>query len=158
MKLGQKIWMIKSLLILFFTMALMAAAFVMESHALRKLAEKALVRQARTGAMLIDERLKSLQQGLLAVVQLPDIQSMDFQAQRDILKSMVKRLGFLDLGIVSLDGTVRYILGNETTNLRDRDYVKSALRGKPAISDVLISRVTKKPVVMFSVPVMKKSF
>jgi methyl-accepting chemotaxis protein len=43
---------------------------------------------------------------------------------------------------------------NTTAELGDRDYVQKALAGEPAISDVLISRVTNEPVIMFAAPII----
>ncbi len=36
----------------------------------------------------------------------------------------MERLGYLDLAVVTPDGTAHYIGSEETTNLGDRDYIK----------------------------------
>ncbi|MDD2238095.1 MAG: cache domain-containing protein, partial [Kiritimatiellae bacterium] len=56
------------------------------------------------------------------------------------------------MGVVEPDGTTRYADGS-TSKLGDRSYVKAAFAGKSIISDVLISRVTKKPVIMLATPI-----
>jgi methyl-accepting chemotaxis protein len=61
--------------------------------------------------------------------------------------------GYLDMAIVTPDGQAHYIKDETTSNLADRDYVRKALAGEQAISDVLISRVIGKPVVMYAVPI-----
>jgi methyl-accepting chemotaxis protein len=38
--------------------------------------------------------------------------------------------------------------------LSDREYIQKALAGRQVISDVLISRVTQQPVLMFAIPIM----
>ncbi|MCL2810095.1 MAG: methyl-accepting chemotaxis protein, partial [Treponema sp.] len=67
----------------------------------------------------------------------------------------VDRLGYEELGLVYPDGLTRYVLDPTTTNLGDRDYVIQAYSGKSAISEVIISRRTGEPVVMFAVPVFQ---
>jgi len=54
---------------------------------------------------------------------------------------------------VSLEGTATYILGENTADLSDRLYVKTALSGTPNVSDVLISKVTNSAVLMYAVPI-----
>jgi methyl-accepting chemotaxis protein len=41
----------------------------------------------------------------------------------------VRRLGYLELGVVFPDGLTRYVLDPATTNLGDRDYVIKAFSG-----------------------------
>lgn len=81
------------------------------------------------------------------------IQGMDWEVQRDTLKSEIERLGYLEFGIVSPDGTTRYVGDDEVVNLGERDYVKKAFQGETAVSDVIISKVTNGPVVMFASPI-----
>lgn len=83
-------------------------------------------------------------------------QTMDFQVQQESLIGDVERLGYMDFGIVTPDGQVRYILGDNTADLSDRDYIKKALNGEPNVSDVIISKVTNTAVVMYAVPVISE--
>ncbi|SMP60210.1 methyl-accepting chemotaxis protein [Anoxynatronum buryatiense] len=50
-------------------------------------------------------------------------------------------------GSVSLDGS------GATTDVGDRDYFKGAMQGTPTASDILISRVTNSPIVIFAAPI-----
>lgn len=83
-------------------------------------------------------------------------QTMDFQVQQESLRGDVERLGYMDFGIVTPDGQVRYILGDNTADLSDRDYIKKALNGESNVSDVIISKVTNTAVVMYAVPVISE--
>jgi len=67
----------------------------------------------------------------------------------------VGRINSLDIGLVFPDGTTHYVRDAASTNLGDRAYVKQAFAGKNAVSDVLISRATGKPVVMLAAPVIR---
>ena len=80
------------------------------------------------------------------------IRSMDWDKQKAALTQEIKNQGYLGMGIVLPGGLTRYASG-KTARLGDRSYVKQAFRGKTIVSDVLISRVTKKPVVMLATPV-----
>ncbi|MDR3114444.1 MAG: methyl-accepting chemotaxis protein [Treponema sp.] len=71
----------------------------------------------------------------------------------DSLEGDVERAGYLDLAIVGRDGIAHYVKERNTSNLSDRDYIQKALTGEQAISDVIISKVLGKPVVMNAVPV-----
>lgn len=73
------------------------------------------------------------------------------------LADVVKKYPILqNTGLVSPDGKVRAssvpgVAGKESR--ADRDYFKKAIKGDLAISDVLLSKVTGKPVVVFAAPV-----
>jgi methyl-accepting chemotaxis protein len=81
---------------------------------------------------------------------------MDWEATvRPSLMTEVSRIGALDIGVVFPDGTAHYVTDNSTAALADRDYVKTALSGSNAVSDVITSRVTGQSVVMLSSPVFE---
>lgn len=83
------------------------------------------------------------------------IADMNEKAQLDLLAGDVQRLGYLDMAIVDKNGNAKYALSGETSQLGDRDYIKKAFLGQANVSDVLISRVTNLPVVMYAVPIKK---
>jgi len=82
--------------------------------------------------------------------------TMDWETQRTSLIPDVDRLGYLDMAVVSPDGTARYIISGEEANLGDRAYIKQALSGQANVSDVLISKVTGQPVVMEAAPIVSQ--
>ncbi len=82
--------------------------------------------------------------------------TMDWETQRTSLAPDVDRLGYLDMAVVSPDGTARYIISGEEANLGDRAYIKKALSGQANVSDVLISKVTGQPVVMEAAPIVSQ--
>ena len=78
---------------------------------------------------------------------------MDLQIQKESMREDVERLDYLDLAVVMPDGMAHYVLGEETANLGDREYVKKAFQGESNISNPIISRVTNGVVVMFAAPI-----
>ena len=100
-------------------------------------------------AIAIEDRLLILQE----IANRARTKTMDINVQRESIKEDIERLGYLDMAIVSLEGTATYILGENTADLSDRLYVKTALSGTPNVSDVLISKVTNSAVLMYAVPI-----
>ena len=84
------------------------------------------------------------------------IKTGDWQQQLPLLEKETKRLGYLTMGIVSADGEARYISG-KTSQLGDREYVKKAFAGNTNISQVIMSRVVGKPVIMLATPIRDNS-
>ncbi|MDR2403117.1 MAG: methyl-accepting chemotaxis protein [Spirochaetaceae bacterium] len=118
-------------------------------------AEKSLYVQATVAAQLISEGIvKSELRVLYELANRAQTQTMNWETQRTSLLSDIDRHNYLDFGIVTPDGIAHYIKDNSTSNLADRDYIIRALAGESVISDVLISRVIEKPVVMFAAPIM----
>ncbi|NLY54031.1 MAG: methyl-accepting chemotaxis protein, partial [Firmicutes bacterium] len=84
-----------------------------------------------------------------------EIQSLHWPTQRQSLLPDVERLGYLDMGIMDLAGNATYVLTGEKAWLGDRVYFQQAVAGTASVSDVIISRVTNQPVVMYAVPIMR---
>jgi methyl-accepting chemotaxis protein len=82
----------------------------------------------------------------------PVMRSMDWERQQVLLGAELTRLGYLGMGLVSMDGAARYH-DNSSAQLGDRDYFKKAVDGASNFSDVLISRVTNQAVIMLATPV-----
>ncbi|MDR5659693.1 methyl-accepting chemotaxis protein [Serpentinicella sp. ANB-PHB4] len=114
--------------------------------------ENTLALLAQERANLFESRLREQKAILETIASQRDITSMDWETQQELLITEYERLNFLGLGIVSPDGTARYQDGN-TAQLGDRDYVQRAFEGESNVSDVIISRVTNAPVIMYAVPV-----
>ena len=67
-----------------------------------------------------------------------------------------QRTGYLAFAFADKNGnSTVFNTQRETTNVANRDYFKTAIAGKAAVSDVLVSSVTGKPVILYAVPVSK---
>jgi len=143
-----------SLLILLSSVILGVISLVNSSDSVTNEAEKSLSSLAKEDSKLTASRLEIQKRTLQMLALNEDIQNMDWIAQQPLLKALVKETDFLDIAIVQMDGTANYSDGT-TSKLADRDYIKKALSGEPAVSDVLISQVTKQPVIMVATPIYK---
>jgi len=110
---------------------------------------------AEANAELLKTRLESSLLQLWEIANRARTRTMDWEGVvRENLTPDVSRIDSLDMGLVFPDGTTHYVTDNSVANLGDRDYVMQAFAGKNAVSDVLISRVINKPVVMFASPIL----
>lgn len=115
-------------------------------------AETGLSKFSNEGAKVTSSRINGQKNILDIIANVDAIRSMDLEVQMKSLKNNKENTSFLDLGIVYPDGTTYYSDGS-TANLGDRSYVKKAFDGDSNISDVLISKVTNEPVLMYATPV-----
>ena len=122
------------------------------SAALEKTITEALPTLAEESAKYIRTRLDNYIVSAEAIASRNVIRSMDWAQQAPALEAETKRLGCQGMGIVMPDGTAKYPDGT-TAPLGDRDYVQAAFRGETVLSDVIISRVTKQPVMMLGTPI-----
>jgi methyl-accepting chemotaxis protein len=154
MKLSIRVSLIIGILVLVMTVLLGVTSVFIASGIVQEAAESSLDGQVEIAAHLVSGTVIEAQLGILQ--ELADrvrTRSMDWETQRDSLIADIDAHGYLDFGIVTPDGSARYIKDDSTSNLADRDYIIKALAGQRVISDVLISRVIGKPVVMFAVPI-----
>ncbi len=150
---------IKTKLIVYFCALVLLSSSVISLISL-KASSEALIGEAEKGLKLLVAEVSKLtksriemQKSILETISLrEDIQSMDWEKQRAVLKAEVKNTEFIDMGIVLPNGTAYYPDGT-TSQLGDRDYIKKALNGETNLSDVLVSRVTNEPVIMYAVPI-----
>lgn len=152
---------IKTHLILYFTLILFLSLSVLAFFSLstaekgaRHQAEESLINLAKESRKVIKSRIEARHKTLETIAQDDRILSMDWQNQQPVLKNYLDKSNFLTLGIVYPDGTAHYVDGS-TANLGDRDYVQRAFNGNTSVSDVIISKVTNEPVVMFAAPIAK---
>lgn len=107
---------------------------------------------AKEGAKIAESRIHGTVILLESIALQEEVRSMDVTFLTDYLVSYIVRSDFLDLAVVTPDGTAYYTDGS-TVQLGDRDYIKRAFAGESNVSDVLISRVVSVPVVMVAVPI-----
>ncbi|WP_297427533.1 methyl-accepting chemotaxis protein [Clostridium sp.] len=89
------------------------------------------------------------------IAERPDISSMDWSTQKEILISEAKRIGFERFQVGDLNGDVISTTGDKA-NAADRDFYKEALAGTANVSDVLFARIDKKMVLVVSAPIKDK--
>lgn len=123
-------------------------------------AKKAVLEQAQIGlktaakedAKTVASRIQGNLRQMQVLADYDEIRSMDLKRQLPVLKEAKEEYGFLAIAVVYPDGRAYYDDGT-TADLEDRDYVKKAFEGTPNVSDVIISKVTGQPVVMFAAPI-----
>jgi methyl-accepting chemotaxis protein len=114
-----------------------------------------MISNGRSNADLLQVRLDTLLNQLWEIANRARTRGMNWEVIKMSFEPDVDRIDSLDMGLVFPDGTTNYVRDAASTNLGDRDYVKQAFAGKNAVSDVLISRATGKPVVMLAAPVFR---
>jgi methyl-accepting chemotaxis protein len=155
MKLSLKVSLIIGALVLFFMAGMVTISNLIASRIMQNTAENSLQNQADITAQLVAEGIVKAELNVLyELANRPETRSMDWETQRESLLPEIDRLNYLDFAIVGHDGQAHYIKEDTVSDLADRDYVIKALAGISVISDVLISRVIGRPVVMFAVPIM----
>ena len=153
MNLSKKISIRIGILVFFISAGMGLTAILISTALVSGTARQAMTRQAEIGAKLVHTSVFAELAVLQEIADRASTRSMNWKTQRESLRADVQRLGYLDFGIVSASGETAYVLESATAELGDRDYVQKALAGTQATSDVIISKVTNKPVVMFAVPI-----
>ena len=151
-KLKIKIIGIVCMLLAFVCIGFGVASYRTSANAIEKRVNESLPQIAEDAGKLINARLGIYFLGIDTAANRLVIRSMDWSKQLPALKEEMARQGFMEMGVATPDGKTRYTDGT-TAELGDRDYFKNALAGKVVMSDVVISRVTGKPVIMMAAPI-----
>ncbi|AWW26105.1 methyl-accepting chemotaxis protein [Acetobacterium sp. KB-1] len=83
--------------------------------------------------------------------------SMDFGIQVASITGDVERLGYQDMAVIETNGHGKYIVGGGEFDVLNEIWYQEALKGKPYVSDVSISQVTKQPAVFEVAPIKKEN-
>ena len=151
--LAAKIAVYTGTLLFFVCVGLGVLAISYSSSAVVEEVETALIMQAQKAAEYLESRFETYLTALEAIAARPEIKGMNWEQQRPVIESEEQRLtAFEVLGVVDRSGFARYSDGT-TANLGDRDYIISALGGRAAVSDVIVSRVSNTVVLMYAVPI-----
>ncbi len=150
---------IKTKLIIFFSLLILSSAVAIGFISINN-AGNAVVEEVESGlqavshesAKVTEARIQQQKITIEIIAQINEVQSMDWDIQRPILKEQLEKTGFLDMAIVTPDGNATYSDGS-TAELGEREYIKKALKGETNVSDVIISKVTNSLVLMYATPI-----
>ncbi len=143
-----------SAMILAITVIVGAISIISGYQSLKEEAQKSLQLLAAEGAKTTESRMEALTASLEIIAKNDPIVTMGFEINTEILTEELKKTDYIDIGYALPNGYATYSDGT-TRLMRDRPYVQAALAGTAEISDVNISRVTRKPEIEVAVPVYK---
>ncbi len=123
------------------------------SKSLQKAIEEAMPAFATDGAKIVGARLDTYRTGIEALADLQRMKTMNWETQLPALESAVKKYGYVQCGVATLDGILHLNDGSETA-IADRPYFKQALEKKTIFSDVVMHKVLNKPIMTLASPVI----
>jgi methyl-accepting chemotaxis protein len=147
--------------LLLFTISLIALAVFTLGIVTINLSASALTSQANAdsqqyateGASHVSAIISGNLSGLERIASLSQVSTMDWNAQIESLSPYVETLGYQDIAVINLDGHGKYIKGGGEFETAGEFWYKAGFNGQTAISDVAISKVTNKPVVIEVAPI-----
>ncbi len=147
---------IKNKLILYFCILILISSVVIggistviAGDSLTEEAEQSLSEISVRSADLVNSKIETQKKALEMIANRVDIESMDWEIQKPILKTQIKRTNFIKIGVVNLNGNTNFTDGT-TNQLSDRDFVQEALKGNTYISNLRTSELTGKQVIMYA--------
>ncbi|MFT4142932.1 MAG: cache domain-containing protein, partial [Mobilitalea sp.] len=143
-----------SALVLMVTLCVGIISLYQSFHAIKVEANKSLELLAKEGAKVTESRMNAMMAMLSLLAKDKAMINMDWEVDLSILKEELGKTDFLDIGYVLPNGYTYYTDGTVRL-MSDREYVKMALKGQAMMSDVVISRVTRKPEIELCVPIVK---
>jgi methyl-accepting chemotaxis protein len=150
-----KLVLFSTILVLSITLLIGIIAISIGSNALQKEAKYSLLLLADESAKLTESRLDAMVSILTIISKKSELADMGWEVNLDLLTAELEKTDFIDLGYILPNGYTHYTDGTVRL-MSDRAYVKDALAGKARVSDVIISRVTRKPEIEATVPVYKE--
>lgn len=148
---SQKIMLVFFIILLLVASSLGLTSLYQTSQAVNEQVEEALVNLAKAASDTVRSRIDTQLATLVELAQNPQVENLTPEALQ-VLDKASKRIGYLGMGWVDKAGISHYPEGN-TADLGNRPYIKNAFAGQPNMSNVIISRVINKPVIMLATPI-----
>ena len=148
-----------SLIILVVTSTLGIISIQIISNQLIKDAHSNLVTLAQTQAQVVEAKMDEEISYMQGLAQNPIItgQSATKEEQVAFAEQEATRSGYQSYAITDLQGNATTLdSAGETVDVSDRAYFKTAAKGEAAVSDIIISKVTGKAVLIIAVPIYDK--
>ena len=156
LSIGAKIALFTGALVLFVAAGLSIFGYLYTSNLVLDQVEATLITHATQAAKRIESELRTETEVLRVFALQPGLDSMGSYVQRLTLSEYLDRMAsFLALAVVSPSGTAYYAKTGPWLTSVIGIMCKKRLTGVPAISDILISRVTNEQVIMIAVPIMR---
>jgi len=103
----------------------------------------------------IEQWITERKDDVVTVAEANQVQSMDPEQVAEVVQELYDRWGiYQNMFVLTPDGERLFDTSGATSNLVDRGYFKQAMQGEVNVSDILISRVSGKPIIVFAAPVI----
>jgi signal transduction histidine kinase/response regulator of citrate/malate metabolism len=145
MNLSRIISIMISLLVLLVAFVLCLISLSLAINIMENITKSALLDQTEIAGQMVSDNINSKLAIIAELANRPEVQSMDWAAQRGSLLYDIDRIGFDDFAIVYPDGTARHMKGGENVNIFAREYVQRGLEGSAAISEIIIDGAVRTP-------------
>ncbi len=149
---GAKLVVVFSILIFFITSVICTLVVVYVGTLIDSETFNTINKGTRDAANLVDMQIQTYIKQVEDIANRPDIRSMDWDIQKEVLTKEASRIGFERFQVGYPNGDVISTTGH-TSNAADRDFFKQAISGKSNISDVLFARIDLKMVNCVSAPI-----
>ena len=149
------------IMLVFFTILFLVSgslgltALYQSTLAVNEQVEQALNNIAAGASDTVRSRIDTQLATLAELAEQPLLQELS-ENTLNYLNEATQRLGYLGLGWVNAEGIAHYP-GGKTANLANRSYIIKAFENQTNMSDVIISRVINKPVIMLATPIRDKT-
>ena len=141
-----------SILILISSSAIGIISILLSVNTVTEEAKKSLVSLSKEAANTIYSRMEKEIQVLETIASLDDIQAMDWKKQKTILNNQLKSTEFHDLGVMELDGKVKYSSGT-TTQIQESDPLRKALQGEEKVLNFSVDFKSNTVILIFATPI-----
>ena len=153
------------LILVFTTIVIIVTAFLgivainIVSRDLIASAEENMITLAMSKSELVTAKMDEELSYMMGLAQNPMIldQALTDQERAAFMETEAARAGYQGYVFVDLSGNAKTLDSKgETLDVSDRDYFQKAAQGTPTVSDIIISKLTGKPVLIIAVPVFDK--
>lgn len=143
------------ILLFFVCLVLGSISYIISSTSLTSQLKKELPQVANLGSDIVEKNLESQWNSLEALAGDNNIQnwSSSWDGAAQLLNAEIKRSGCSDMAIADLNGNTKSPLIDKTTNVKERAYFQTALKGERAVSDPVVSNIDKTVILIFAVPI-----
>ncbi|MBW6411516.1 methyl-accepting chemotaxis protein [Clostridium weizhouense] len=150
---GTKIMLCITSLVVLIAFFLSYISFFQSRNTLDKLTRDYLTARTKDSASFITRELENKITEIHNISELPEIQSMNWELQHDVLLHEIEKWNFDNLFIMDMDGIAYLADTNKTTDLSKEDFFIKASKGEPFITEPFIKQNEKESIITLTYPI-----
>lgn len=152
-KIAQSITRLGAVMTIILAIVITNISYMMAKKSLLNVSKNSLQSQAVELGKSVERELVKGQEQLAQIAQLPEIQSMDIDTQKDVLLEQTKLWKFRELFVAYPDGNVYYSKDDIVKQQKDEEFFQAIIKGEPIVTEPFFIEEEQISIITLTIPI-----
>lgn len=129
-------------------------SFIDFKKSLNRQIKNSLQSQIEDASDFVSKEIQHRKKQVQNIATLPGVNSMNWIVQKPTLVNEMKKWGFVDLFVMDTLGNAYFVNTDSPQNLSKEEFFKTAIKGKPFVTEPFIKKNERQSVITITVPIL----